>query len=167
MIELSLEAAVDVVATVGVLGGIWGGAVSTRSAINGPEWALRHLKRTLPIAIALSAVSIAVMVLIRPAWIGMGLLYTTGMIAFMSRGVSRSLQHVAEAGGFTPVTPEGRKRILLRSARMLLVVGGFLVVVALLDQQWRGNPARYDWVLAAMMLIPGLLVWKRAHADGQ
>lgn len=165
MITLSLEAAVDVVATVGVLGGLWGGTVSTRSAIHGPEWAMRHLRRTLPIAIALSVVAIAVVVFIRPAWVGMGVLYTTGMIAFMSRGVSRSLQHVAETGGFTPVTPEGRRRILLRSARMLLFVGGFLVVVALVDQQWRGDPARYDWVLAAMMLIPGLLVWKRANAD--
>jgi hypothetical protein len=48
---------------------------------------------------------------------------------------------------------------------MLVVVGVFLAVVALVDQQWRGAPARYDWVLAAIMLIPGLLLWQRAHAE--
>jgi hypothetical protein len=165
VITLSLEAAVDVVATVGVLGGLWGGAVSTRSAINGPEWAMGHLRRTLPVAVALSAVAVVITVVVRPTWVGIGILYTTGMVAFMSRGVSRSLQRVAETGGFTPVGVEGRKRILLRSSRMLVVVGVFLAVVALVDQQWRGAPARYDWVLAAIMLIPGLLLWQRAHAE--
>jgi len=165
VITLSLEAAVDVVATVGVLGGLWGGAVSTRSAINGPEWAMGHLRRTLPVAVALSAVAVVITVVVRPTWVGIGILYTTGMVAFMSRGVSRSLQRVAETGGFTPVTPEGRRKILLRSSRMLVVVGVFLAVVALVDQQWRGAPARYDWVLAAIMLIPGLLLWQRAHAE--
>jgi hypothetical protein len=165
VITLSLEAAVDVVATVGVLGGLWGGAVSTRSAMNGPEWAMQHLRRTMPIAVTLSAVAIVITVLVRPAWVGVGILYTTGMIAFMSRGVSRSLQRVAETGGFTRVTDEGKKRILLRSARMLLFVGVVLGVVALLDQQWRGAPARYDWVLVALMLIPGLLLWQRAHNE--
>jgi len=165
VITLSLEAAVDVVATVGVLGGLWGGAVSTRSAINGPEWAMGHLRRTLPVAVALSAVAVVITVVVHPTWVGIGILYTTGMVAFMSRGVSRSLQRVSETGGFTPVTPEGRRKILLRSSRMLVVVGVFLAVVALVDQQWRGAPARYDWVLAAIMLIPGLLLWQRAHAE--
>jgi hypothetical protein len=165
VITLSLEASVDVVATVGVLGGLWGGTVSTRSAINGPEWAMGHLRRTLPVAVVLSVIALVIAAVVRPAWVGIGILYTTGMVAFMSRGVSRSLQRVAETGGFTPVSQEGRRRILLRSSRMLLVVGLFIVVIALVDQQWRGAPARYDWVLAAMMLIPGLLLWQRAHAE--
>jgi hypothetical protein len=165
VITLSLEAAVDVVATVGVLGGLWGGAVSTRSAINGPEWAMGHLRRTMPVAVALSAVAIVIVVLVRPTWVGIGILYTTGMVGFMSRGVSRSLQRVAETGGFTPVGEAGRKRILLRSARMLMFVGVVLVVIALLDSQWRGAPARYDWVLVALMLIPGILLWQRAHSE--
>ncbi|HDK45162.1 MAG TPA: hypothetical protein ENG94_02645 [Actinobacteria bacterium] len=164
MVTLSLEVAVDVVATVGVLGGLWGGMVSTRAALNGPGWAMEHLRKTMPIAVVLSALSIVVLILVRPAWVGIGVLYTTGMVAFMSRGVSRSLERVADSSGLTPITPEGRQRILRRSARMLIFVGVVLVVVALLDYRWRGAPARFDWVLAAMMLIPGVLVWQRARS---
>jgi len=162
VITLSLEVAVDVVATVGVLGGLWGGMVSTRAALNGPEWAMEHLRKTIPIAIGLSVLGVAVLILVRPAWVGIGVLYTTGMVAFMSRGVSRSLESVAESSGLTPITPDGKQRILRRSARMLIFVGVALVVIALLDYRWRGAPARFDWVLAAMMLIPGLLVWSKA-----
>jgi uncharacterized membrane protein YoaT (DUF817 family) len=48
---------------------------------------------------------------------------------------------------------------------MLMFVGVVLVVIALLDSQWRGAPARYDWVLVALMLIPGILLWQRAHSE--
>jgi len=164
VITLSLDVAVGVVATVGVLGGLWGGMVSTRAALNGPEWAMEHLRKTMPIAVALSVLSIVVLILVRPAWVGIGVLYTTGMVAFMSRGVSRSLEKVAAGRGLTPITPDGRQRILRRSARMLIFVGLALVVVALLDYRWRGAPARFDWVLAAMMLIPGIMVWQRARS---
>ena len=164
MTELSLEAAVDVVAVVGVLGGLWGGTVSTRAALNGPEWAMEHLRKTYPIAIALSVLSLAVLVFVRPAWVGIGVLYTTGMVAFMSRGVSRTLQRVADSGGLTPMTQEGRQRILLRSARMLLFVSAVLIVIALFDYRWRGAPALFDWVLVAIMLIPGVMVWRRAQS---
>jgi hypothetical protein len=164
VITLSLEAAVDVVATAGVLGGLWGGTVSTRSALNGPEWAMVHLRKTMPVAVALSAVAAVVLVVVRPMWVGVGVLYTTGMVAFMSRGVSRSLERVAASGGLAPLTEEGRLRILLRAARMLLTVGGVLVVIALLDYRWRGSPALFDWVLVAMMVLPGWFIWRRAHA---
>ncbi len=165
MITLSLEAGVDVVATVAVLGGLWGGVISTRSAINGPQWAMEHLRKTLPVVVVLSVVAIVVTLLVRPLWVGVGVLYTTGTIAFMTRGVSRSLQRVAETGGFVPITEDGKRRILLRSARMLVFVGVALAVVALLDQGWRGAPARYDWVLVALMLIPGVLLWRRAGVE--
>ncbi|NIA26283.1 MAG: hypothetical protein GWP04_12060 [Gammaproteobacteria bacterium] len=162
MITLSVDVAVAVVATVGVLGGLWGGMVSTRSALNGPEWAMEHLRKTMPIAVALSVLSIVVLILVRPTWVGIGVLYTTGMVAFMSRGVSRSLQTVADGVGLAPITQDGRQRILLRSARMLIFVGAALAVIALLDYRWRGAPARFDWVLVAMMLIPGVLVLRKA-----
>ena len=119
--------------------------------------------------IGLLVVSIAVALLVSPGWVGISLVYVAGIIAWMSRSVSRSLERVQVAGPFEPLPPDRQAAILLRAARWLLI-GVLIVVVAIFDYTWRGWPAAFDLILAAALLVPGYRIKKqggRKLAEGE
>jgi len=155
-----------IAAIAGVLGGLWGGLVSVRAATRGPQWALDHLKKAFPIMLALVVASVAVMVLVSPSWVGLSLVYVTGIIAWMARSVSRSLEKVRVEGAFDPLPPDRQSAILIRSSRWLLIGGAAIVLVAVFDYAWRGWPAVFDLALAAMLLVPGFRIRKEAEELG-
>ena len=163
VVEVSLETGAVIAAFAGVLGGLWGGLVSVRAATRGPQWALDYLKKSSPIMIGLLVVSIAVTLLVSPSWVGISLVYVAGVIAWMSRSVSRSLERVQGAGPFEPLPPDRQAAILLRTARWLLIGGALLVVVAVFDYTWRGWPAAFDLILAAALLVPGYRIRKQGE----
>ncbi len=162
-VEVSLEIGASIVALAGVLGGLWGGLVSVRAATRGPQWALDHLRTAFPVAVTLLIASVAVMVLIRPAWVGVGLIYVSGVVAWMARSVARSLERVRAAGAFGSLPPDRQSAILSRTSRWLLVGGGVIVLVFVFDYLWRGWPALFDLLLAAALLVPG---WRIRHQAG-
>ena len=164
VVEVSLETGAVIAAFAGVLGGLWGGLVSVRAATRGPQWALDHLKKSYPIMIGLVVAGIGVTLLVSPAWVGISLVYVTGIIAWMARTVSRSLGRVRAAGTFEPLPPDRQAAILLRAARWLLIGGAVIVVVAIVDYAWRGWPAAFDLILAAALLVPGLRIRKQGEA---
>jgi pimeloyl-ACP methyl ester carboxylesterase len=152
-----------IAALAGVLGGLWGGLVSVRAATRGPQWALDYLKRSYPILLVLVLAGIAMMVLVSPGWVGVSLIYVTGIIAWMARSVSKSLEKVRSTGTFEPLSPDRQSAILGRVARWLLIGGAAIVLVAVLDYTWRGWPAAFDLALAAVLLIPGFRIRKQAE----
>ena len=164
VVEVSLETGAVIAAFAGVLGGLWGGMVSVRAATRGPQWALDYLKKSFPLMIGVLVVSIAVALLVSPGWVGISLVYVAGIIAWMSRSVSRSLERVQVAGPFEPLPPDRQAAILLRVARWLLIGGALIVVVAIFDYTWRGWPAAFDLILAAALLVPGYRVKQQGDA---
>lgn len=162
VVEVSLQTGAAIVALAGVLGGLWGGMLSVRAAVRGPEWVLKHLKRVYPVAMALVAAGIAVMILVSPRWVGVGLIYVTGIVAWMARRVSRTLERVRATGTFEPLPADRQAAILLRASRWLLIGGAVIAAVAVVDYLWRGWPAVFDLLLAAVMLIPGFRIRKQA-----
>ena len=163
LVEVSLETGAVIAASAGVLGGLWGGLVSVRAATRGPQWALDHLKKWYPILLGLVVVSIAVVVLVSPGWVGVSLIYVTGIIAWMARSVSRSLQKVRAVGTFQPLPSERQAAILSRASRWLLIGGAAIALVAFFDFAWRGWPAVFDLALAAVLLVPGWRIRRQAE----
>lgn len=163
VVEVSLETGAMIAAFAGVLGGLWGGLVSVRAATRGPQWALDHLKKWNPILLALVVGSVAVMFLVSPGWVGVSLVYVTGMIAWMSRSVSRSLARVRATGEFEPIPADRQAAILLRAARWLLIGGLAIVVIAIVDFLWRGWPALFDLILGAALLWPAFRIKKQGE----
>ncbi len=162
--ELSIETGAVIAAFAGVLGGLWGGLVSVRAATRGPQWALEYLKKSYPIMMVLVVVSIAATLLVTPGWVGISLVYVSGIVAWMARSVSKSLERVRVAGSFEPLPPDRQAAILLRAARWLLIGGALIVVVAIVDYTWRGWPAAFDLILAATLLVPGFRIRKQGEA---
>lgn len=165
-VTLTRETAVIVVLTAGVLGGLWGGMISVFATLNGPDWAVKHLRRTYPIALAATVASVAVLVFVRPLWVGVGVVYVTGIIAWMSRNVTRTLERLRAGGEFEDLPLERRRAVLMRSGRWLLIAGAAFAVFAIFDYRWRGSAALFDWVLVALLVIPGLLVVQKARSLG-
>ena len=167
LVEVSLETGAVIAAFAGVLGGLWGGLISVRAATRGPQWALDHLKKSYPIMLVLVVVSMAVTLLISPGWVGVSLVYVTGIMAWMSRSVSKSLEKVKADGAFEPLPADRQAAILSRASRWLLIGGVALVLVAILDFTWRGWPAAFDLALAAILVVPGLRIRKQAAELGE
>ena len=163
LFEVSLETGAMIAAFSGVLGGLWGGLISARAATRGPQWALDHLEKSYPVMLALVVASIAVMVLVSPGWVGVSLVYVTGIIAWMARSVSKSLEKVRAAGTFEPIPPGRQSVILARASRWLLIGGAVIVLISIFDYTRRGWPALFDLALAAVLLVPGFRVRKQAE----
>jgi len=162
LFEVSLETGAVIAACAGVLGGLWGGLVSVRAATKGPQWALDHLKKSNPMMLVLVVASISVMFLVSPGWVGISLVYVSGVIAWMARTVSKSLEKVRLAGTFEPIPPDRQSAILSRVSRWLLIGGALIVLIAGFDYTWRGWPAVFDLALAAVLLVPGFRIRKQA-----
>jgi pimeloyl-ACP methyl ester carboxylesterase len=168
IIEVTLETGAVMAALAGVLGGLWGGLVSVRAATRGPQWALDHLKKSYPILLVLVMASIAVTVLVAPGWVGVSLIYVSGIIAWMSRSVSKSLEKVRATGTFEPLPADRQAAILARASRWLLIGGAAIALIAVFDFTWRGWPAVFDLALAAVLVVPGVRIKRQAEElEGQ
>jgi hypothetical protein len=167
LVEVSLETGAVIAAFAGVLGGLWGGLVSVRAATKGPQWALDYLKKSYPFLLASVIASIAVMVLVSPGWVGVSLIYVSGIIAWMAHSVSKSLERVRGTGAFEPLPPDRQAAILFRASRWLLIGGAAIALVAIFDFTWRGWPAVFDLALAAVLVVPGLRIKRQAEELGK
>jgi pimeloyl-ACP methyl ester carboxylesterase len=167
LVEVSIETGAVIAAFAGVFGGLWGGLISVRAATKGPQWALDYLKKWNPVLLALVIVSIAVMFLVSPGWVGVSLVYVTGIIAWMSRSVSKSLEKVRGAGTFEPIPVDRQAEILSRASRWLLIGGAIIAVIAVFDFAWRGWPAVFDLALAAVLVVPGFRIKRQAEELGE
>jgi hypothetical protein len=114
------------VATLLVTG--WGAFLSVNAAAKGPAWALNHLSRALPVAFGGLALSAIAALLIRPFWIGLALVYVTGVATWLISRQRRLLQAVEQEHGFGEVSPERRTEILHR-VRVWCLGGAFVLVV--------------------------------------
>jgi hypothetical protein len=127
LVAVGQEGAVLLVGFVAVAAVAWGAVLSVRSAVRGPEWALDHMRtvrRFLPILIA---AGIAVVFLVSPVWAGLAVVYVTALVWWLSGSLRRNLERIEGEGGFAPIPPESRHRIV-RRARGLLVVAGILLL---------------------------------------
>jgi len=101
-------------------------------------------------------------VMVSPGWVGVSLIYVTGIIAWMARSVSKSLEKVRGTGAFEPLPADRQAAILSRASRWLLIGGAVIAFIAIFDFTWRGWPAAFDLALAAMLLVPGFRIRKQA-----
>lgn len=146
MIEISQIAATAVVGTVMVGTAIWGAFFSLRAALRGPEWALSALTRVTPILIAGVVLGAVVALAVRPAWLGLGVIYVAAAAWFLVVTLRRSMLRWREVGGFEgEISPERRAAVLGR-ARILAWFGAGLMAIlgALL------------WPVGPVLAIPAL-----------
>jgi hypothetical protein len=142
-----LVAAVVPVAVIG-----WSIIFSVEAARRGPAWSLRHLEimgRILRPALALGIVAILV---VRPVWVGLSVVYPIAVALLMAAGRRRQLAAI-ERGGFGEVQPATRDRMLARLRPGLILVGAaslllgiFLAAIGVFQ----------GWVLAALAPITGV-----------
>jgi hypothetical protein len=114
------------VATLVVTG--WGAYLSVNAAAKGPAWALGHLSRALPVGIVGLVLSGLAALLVRPFWVGLALLYVTGVATWLISRQRRLLQTIEAEHGFGEVSPERRSEILHR-VRVWCLGGAFVLVV--------------------------------------
>ncbi|MFO7549232.1 MAG: hypothetical protein R6X29_10240 [Acidimicrobiia bacterium] len=147
MIELTGQGATALVAVVAVAAVIWGASFSLRSALHGPQWALDHLG-SVTRALAISAAgSILLLLLVRPVWAGLGILYVVGAVWFLVASLRRSMARWRELGGFEEIGGERRAAVLGRARTLSWVgAGGMALVAAVL---WSAGPIYAVPALAA------------------
>ena len=143
-----LTAAVAPVAVIG-----WSIIFSVEAARRGPAWSLRHLEvmgRILRPALALGIVAILV---VRPVWVGLSVVYPIAVALVMVAGRRRQLAAIEREMGFGDVPPTTRDRMLDRLRPGLILVGAaslllgiFLAAIGVLQ----------GWVLAALAPIAGI-----------
>lgn len=156
MLEVGTPAGTAIV--VGAMGLVigWGSVLSVRSAVRGPGWALNHLTavgRWLRAAIAIAVLAV---VLVRPIWVGLTLVYVVAVVWWIVRSIGGNLRMVEATGGFVEI-PLDRSRLIVKKARVGLFAAAAAVGLgaALL---WQAQPAAI--VLVAVTVGLAVTGWK-------
>jgi hypothetical protein len=110
----------------------------------------------------LAAVGAVVAVVVSPFWVGFGVVYLGGVVAWTTRAVGGGLERLREAGAYEPL-PVGRQAALVRKVSFwLLVVAVLGAAVVMIDVESRGEVALWDLVLVAGLVVAGLVYRRRA-----
>jgi hypothetical protein len=126
VIAVTADIAIAVAGLVAVVAVGWGANLSVRSATRGPEWALQHLSRLRRVWPALIGVGVVSLVMFRPIWVGLSLIYIVATVWFLSASLLRNLRRIQDLDGFVDIGDERRARIVSK-ARRYLIAGGVLI----------------------------------------
>jgi hypothetical protein len=110
----------------------------------------------------LGAIGIVVAVMVAPVWVGLGVVYLAGTVAWTARAVGNGLRRLQEAGGYEPLPVERQAAMVGRVGMWLLVVGVLGIAVALFDIESRGGVAAWDFILVAVAVVAGVVYRRRA-----
>jgi hypothetical protein len=105
-----------------------GAAFSVGAAKRGPEWARRQLKRGGVVSALLVVMAGAIIVLFRPVWVGLAVLYLALVVWFLSRTVSKRMELV----GVVQVDPGYALAVVRRTRIGLMALAASLGVISVL-----------------------------------
>ncbi len=162
MSPLPFPVAVGAVSVALVGSAVWAGLLSGRSALRGPEWALGHARRSVPLLLIVAGLGLVAAVALRPAWVGLTVTYVGALLAWVERSLARTLGRVQQAGGFVPLEPARREAVVGRTIRWLLGAAALVAAVGVLDLGWRGPVAWLDFALALWLVAGALMVRREA-----
>ena len=102
----------------------------------------------------MAALGAVVAVVVSPFWVGFGVVYLGGVVAWTSRSVGGGLERLQEAGAYEPL-PAARQAALVRKVSFwLLVVSVLGAAVVMIDVESRGGVALWDLVDRAVVTTP-------------
>ena len=102
------------------------------------------------------------MLVVSPIWIGFGVVYLAGVVAWTSRSVAGGLEKLAEAGAYEPLPAERQAALVRKVSLWILVVAALGAAVAVIDVENRGGVAFWDLVLVGALVVAGVLYRRRA-----
>lgn len=159
---LTTAQGVYTLAALATAAGLWAAHLAVGSATRGAEWALGALPKWFRGSLVLAAVGAVVAVVVSPFWVGFGVVYLGGVVAWTTRAVGGGLERLREAGAYEPL-PVGRQAALVRKVSFwLLVVAVLGAAVVMIDVESRGEVALWDLVLVAGLVVAGLVYRRRA-----
>ena len=142
--------------------GLWAAFVTVGSATRGAEWALSTLPVWFRWSVVLAVLGVVVVVVVSPIWIGFGVVYLAGVVAWTARTVAGGLERLQEAGVYEPLPPARQAALIRRVSLWILVVAALGTAVVVIDIESRGGVALWDLVLVGALGIAGVLYRRRA-----
>jgi len=157
VIELSSEGAVVAVGLVVVAAIGWAANLSVRSALEGPGWALAHLRVSTRYFMLVLIAGAVLLVVVSPVWVGLAVTYVAFMVWFLAGLLRRSLTRTEDAQGFDELPMERRLEIVSKSRRLIVVtaVGIVLIGLASLPASQAAGA-----VGVALGVVLGLTAWR-------
>ena len=159
---LSTASGIFVLAALAVGAGLWAAHVTVSSTTRGPDWALGALPGSFRWSLVLGVIGIVVAVVVAPVWVGLGVAYLAGVVAWTARAVGNGLRRLQEAGAYEPLPVERQAAMVGRVGMWLLVVGALGVAVAVIDIESRGGGAAWDFVLVGVVVVAGVVYRRRS-----
>jgi hypothetical protein len=101
----------------------WSMLFAARAALDGPAWALRHLRVAAPLLAAGAVGGVAMTVVVRPFWSGLAVFYPFAVGWWMAASRRRQLALVEGDGGFGEIDPRLKFRLARGLGRSLRIAG--------------------------------------------
>ena len=163
-LTLTTAQGISLLAALAVGSALWAAHVTVNSTTKGPDWAIASLPGVFRWSLVAAALGITAALVVTPSWIGFGVAYLAGVIAWTARSVASGLRRIQEAGAYEPL-PTHRQAVLVgRVGMWLLVVGALGVGVAVIDMESRGPTAIWDLALVAIVVAFGEIYRRKATA---
>lgn len=159
---LTTAQSVYVLAGLAVAAGLWAAHISVNSATRGAEWAASRLPGEIRWGLVALAAGAIAAVVVEPLWLGLGVVYLAGVVAWTARAVLRGLQRLREAGAYEPLPVERQAVVVARAGLWLLIVGALGVAVTVIDFENRGGVALWDLLLVGAVVSAGAVYRRRA-----
>ncbi|NNC39191.1 MAG: hypothetical protein HKN95_00755 [Acidimicrobiia bacterium] len=161
---LSTAQGVYTLAALATVAGLWASFITVGSATRGAEWALKTLPVWFRVGIVFGALGLVAVVIVSPIWVGFGLAYLAGVVAWTARTVAGGLEKLKEAGAYETLPAARQAALIRRVSFWLLVVAALGAAVVVIDVESRGGVALWDLVLVGVLAIAGVLYRRRAAA---
>ncbi|MDF1597583.1 MAG: hypothetical protein P1T08_16005 [Acidimicrobiia bacterium] len=161
---LSTAQGIFVLAALAVGSGLWAAQVTVNTTTRGPDWAMNRLPDVFRWSLVAGALGILVALLAEPGWIGLGVTYLAGVVAWTARSVARAVQRIQDAGAYEPLPVDRQAVMVGRVGFWLLAVAALGIGVAVIDIESRGGVAAWDLLLVGLVAAAGVMYRRRATA---
>lgn len=161
---LTTDQAIYVLAALAVLAGLWAAYISVGSARRGHDWVMSRLPGQARGSLVAAAVGAVLAVAVDPFWMGLGVAYLAGVIAWTARAVQTGIGRLVESGEAEALPADRQAAVVRKASNWLLLTALLGVVVTVLDFEQRGSVAFWDLVLVGVLLVAGVLYWRSAVA---
>lgn len=142
--------------------GLWAANLTVGSATRGPDWALASLPPVFRWGLVVAVLGVVLAVIVEPVWIGLGVVYLAGVVAWTARSVLNGLRRLQDAGADGALPAERQATMVGRVGFWLLIVGAAGAGVAAIDMESRGGVAVWDLLLVVVVVGAGVMYRRRA-----
>ena len=165
-LTLTTAQGVYVLAALATAAGLWAASITVGSATRGADWALKTLPLWIRWSVVLAVLGVVVVVVVSPVWVGFGVVYLAGVVAWTARSVVGGLKRLQEAGAYEPLPAARQAALVRRVSFWILVVAGLGGAVSVIDIESRGGVALWDLVLVGVLAVAGMLYRRRSALLG-